>query len=168
MNEDIYAEWLVQKKPSKLVPLIYIAGALFTAISIYLMITTAWGFIAFIICAFVVFIGRRYLSVEYEYVFVTSSLTIDRIFSQAVRKTAVEIEMESVETVEKSSGNKEQLLQGTGVTYEDFTTHYDEDEVWMIVYTNEKKGRCLLEFCPNEKVLKAMWRCSPMKVHLNQ
>ncbi|MBQ1377912.1 MAG: hypothetical protein IIY77_08065 [Lachnospiraceae bacterium] len=167
MNEDIYAEWLVKRKSPAYLPLIYVGAAILTIIAVYLMISYKFGFIAFIIAAFGIYIGRRYLSVEYEYIFVTSELSIDRIFSQAFRKNALTIDMNMVESVEKASaGQKEQLLQDSQITYMNFTSREEGQETWFIRYNDENKGRCLLEFEPNDKVLKAMWRCSPSKVHL--
>ena len=101
MNEDIYAEWLVKRKSPAYLPLIYVGAAILTIIAVYLMISYKFGFIAFIIAAFGIYIGRRYLSVEYEYIFVTSELSIDRIFSQAFRKNALTIDMNMVESVER-------------------------------------------------------------------
>lgn len=167
MNEDIYAEWLVKRRNPAWLPLAYIGAAVVTIASVYLMIAFKWGFIAFIIAAFGIYIGHRYLSVEYEYIFVTNELSIDRIFSQAFRKNAVTIDMNMVESVEMAAeGKKEQLLQDSQITYMNFTSREEGEETWLIRYNDENKGRCLLEFEPNDKVLKAMWRCSPSKVHL--
>ena len=167
MNEDIYAEWLVKRKPYKWVPLAYIGAGILALLSVILMISFQYGFIAFIIVAFGIFVGRRYLSVEYEYTFVTNELTIDRIFSQAFRRTAINVQMSTVESIQKTDpAEKERMLLDRDVKYLDFTSH-DEDEVtYRIIFDDEKMGHCFLEFEPNEKLLNALWRCSPTKVKI--
>ena len=167
MNEDIYAEWLVKRKPFKWVPLAYIGAALLGIISLFLMFSFRYGFIAFIIVAFGIFVGRRYLSVEYEYTFVTNELTIDRIFSQAFRRTALTVQMQTVESIHKTnSAEKERMLLDKDIKYLDFTSHDDDEVTYSIIFDDEKQGHCLLEFEPNEKLLNALWRCSPTKVKI--
>ncbi len=164
MNDDIYAEWLIKRKAPAYLPLIYIAGVILGLIAIWLMISFKWGFVAFIIIAFALYVGRRFLSVEYEYTFVTNELDIDRIFSKTSRRNAMNIQMSSVESVEPATEQKRQQLTQGGVSYKNFTSREADAQTYFIIFSNEDEGRTVVEFEPNEKVLNAMWRCSPSKV----
>ena len=164
MNDDIYAEWLVQREKFKWLPLAYIGGAILGIVGFWLMINFKWGFVAFILVAFALFVGRRFLSVEYEYTFVTNELDIDRIFSKSSRRNAMNIQMSSVESVEPASDQKREQLISGGTTYKNFTSREDGASTYFIIFSNEDEGRTVVEFEPNEKVLNAMWRCSPSKV----
>ena len=164
MNDDIYAEWLVKRKSPAYLPLVYIGGVILGLLGIWLMISFKWGFVPFIIIAFVLFVGRRFLSVEYEYTFVTNELDIDRIFSKSSRKNALNIQMSTVETVEPASDGRREMLVSGGAQYKNYTSREDDVQTYLIVFSDEEGARTVVEFEPNEKLLNAMWRCSPSKV----
>ena len=87
--------------------------------------------------------------------------------SKALRRTAINVQMSTVESIQKTDpAEKERMLLDRDVKYLDFTSH-DEDEVtYRIIFDDEKMGHCFLEFEPNEKLLNALWRCSPTKVKI--
>ena len=169
MNEDIYAEWLVKRKnPAYRVPAIILMVVLAIA-SLVLMTKSSWAFLLFVTVIFGSAYFIRFLKVEYEYVFVTNELDIDLIYSQQIRKTKVKVEMSNVEYVEPTNEEKNRIAKENGeLKYEDYTSHEkDAPKSYTIRYSLNGESH-LLVFEPNEKLLRAMWRCSPQKVHLEK
>lgn len=165
MNDDIYAEWLVKRKDEWWTVPAMIGMGVLVLIALILTMRTGWGFIVLIAVVFGIFYFVRFLHVEYEYVFVTNELNIDKIFTQQIRKTAVTIEMSSVESVEPTNEEKNKnRLMDKNIRFHDFTSGMKDAKSYTMVY-NAEGATHLLVFEPNEKVLKAMWRCSPSKIH---
>lgn len=89
MAEGIYAETLVKRKMAWWAVLAYVAMGLGIFVSLLLIITGTYMMIGGIMAAvvgIVIFITWRFLKVEYEYIFVTDELQIDRIYSGESRK----------------------------------------------------------------------------------
>lgn len=168
MNEDIYAEWLVKRKDKAWkIPAIILAGFLLM-FSLTFMIGRSWGFILPLLIVIGIFFGWKYLSVEYEYVFVTNELNIDRIYSQQYRKKGKKIQMENVDTVEPTNPERNKnLLQNKATKLLDFSSQTKDAKTYTIL-CHEGGQNLIILFEPNEKVLKAMWRCSPSKVHIEK
>ena len=166
MNDDIYAEWLVKRKDKAWkIPAVIGAGFLL-AFGFIFMMGRSWGFILPLIVVLGVFFGWKYLSVEFEYVFVTNELNIDRIFSQQLRKKGKKIQMENVDSVERTNTERNKnLLQNKATKLLDFSSQAKDAKTYSI-YCHEGGQNLIVLFEPNEKILKAMWRCSPSKVHI--
>ena len=166
MNNDIYAEWLIKRKnPWYRVPYYLLVGVLVLVV-IAITVRNSWGIVALAALIVGVMFTYRYLAVEYEYVFVTSELSIDAIYSQQIRKTKKRIEMNDVESVEPT--NEEALKmrrEDKNIVFEDYTSREKGVPSYTITFT-EKGATHILTFEPNDKLLKAMWRCSPSKVKL--
>ncbi len=166
MNNDIYAEWLVKRKnPWYRIPYFLLVGVLALVVVLF-TIRNSWGIVALAALIVGVMFTYRYLQVEYEYVFVTSELSIDAIYSQQIRKTKKRIEMGDVESVEPTN---EQALQtkkeDKGIVFEDYSSKEQDAKTYTITYS-EKGSTHILVFEPNDKLLRAMWRCSPSKVKI--
>ena len=167
MNDEIYAEWYVERKnPVWFIPAILGMGVL-VLIGFWLMITQAtWGFIPFLVIILGIVYGYRFLHVDYEYIFVSNELRIDRVFSQSVRKKGITIQMTDVEVVEKTNEERNKaLLADKNAVHEDFSSLKKDAETYTMIYTAKGK-RHVMVFEPNEKLLRAMWRCSPSKVRI--
>ena len=169
MNQDIYAEWLIKRKsPWYKIPYYMLVVALVLAVLIF-MITSpygSWGIVGFAVIIIGVMFTHRYLKVEYEYVFVTSELSVDAIYSEQIRKNKLRIEMSDVESVQAT--NEEWLKQkqdDKSIVFEDFTSREKDVKTYTVIYTS-KGSTHTLTFEPDEKLLHAMWRCSPSKVKM--
>ena len=167
MNDEIYAEWYVNRKnPGWYIPALLGMGVL-VLIGFYLMMTQpTWGFIPFLVVILGIMYGRRFLHVDYEYIFVSNELRIDKIYSQAIRKKGITIQMTDVEVVEKTNAERNKsLLADKNAVSEDFSSLDKNAETYTMLYTQKGK-RHVMVFEPDEKILKAMWRCSPSKVRI--
>ena len=97
MNNDIYAEWLVKRKKSPLTVPFYIGIVLLFLIGFYASVISPFGFVALLAAAAAAYFGSARLHVEYEYVFVTNELAIDRILSQRTRKRMKKLDIQKIE-----------------------------------------------------------------------
>jgi len=166
MNDDIYAEWLVKKKDTKLAPLFYLAAGILILLCLVLMTKSSWASIGLVAVVIGIMFGKRFLKVEYEYVFVTNELAVDRIYGQESRKTIRKVEMSKVESVEPTDPNRNSTaIEQKGVTLLDYSSGEKDAKTYTISFADQN-GRFLMVFEPNEKLLRAMWRCSPSKVHI--
>lgn len=164
MNNDIYAEWLVKKKKSPLVIPFYIGTALLVFISLLLSIVFAWGFIALILVCVLAYIGNMRLHVEYEYLFVTNELSIDRILSQRSRKTVRKIEMSKAEKVAPMSSHEfDYAKNNPQVKIVDYSSGNQDAITYGISYS-DGSGKFVFVIEPNERLLKCMKNSAPRKV----
>ena len=168
MNNDIYAEWLIKRKnPWYRIPYFLLVGVLALVVILF-TIRNSWGIVALAALIVGVMFTYRYLTVEYEYVFVTSELSIDAIYSQQMRKNKKKIEMSSMEYVEPTNEEKNKnLLAGKTVVLEDFSSGVAGTPSYTIRYNSGGK-QALLVFEPNDKLIHAMWRCAPGKVQVRR
>lgn len=167
MNDEIYAEWYVNRKnPVWYVPALIGMGIL-ALIGFILMISQpTWGFIPFLVIILGIMFGRRFLHVDYEYIFVSNELRIDKIYSQSLRRKGITIQMTDVEIVEKTNEERNKtLLADKNAVSEDFSSLQRDAETYTMLYTAKGK-RHVMVFEPNEKLLRAMWRCAPSKVRI--
>ena len=82
MNNDIYAEWIVKRKTPGYAPLIKI-GAIFLVIIGLLASALVWFGVVFLLVAVgVTYVAFQMTKVEFEYIFVTNELAIDKILNQ--------------------------------------------------------------------------------------
>lgn len=171
MNQDIYAEWLIKRKsPWYKIPYYLLIVVLVIAVIIFMISSRygSWGIVGVAIIIIGVMFTHRYLRVEYEYVFVTSELSVDAIYSEQVRKNKLRVEMSDVESVQAT--NDEWLKQkkdDRSIIFEDYTSGESDAETYTIIYTS-KGSTHILTFEPDEKLLHAMWRCSPSKVKIKK
>ncbi len=168
MNEDAYAEWLVKcKTPGYKVPAI-LGYVILGILSLYVMMRfQSWGFIAPVLVLILIMVTARFFKLEFEYVFVTDELNIDRIFNQQSRKTIATIAMSSVESVEVTNEEKNKIArENKNLKYDDYTSRMkNAPQSYTIRYSaNGEQHLAIIE--PNDKLLKCMWRCAPSKVKI--
>ena len=166
MNNDIYAEWLVKcKSPWYKIPYI-LAVIVLSFVVIIFTVANTWGIVAFAALIIAVMFTWRYLKIEYEYVFVTSELSIDAIYSQQMRKNRKRIDLNDVESIEPTNEEALKLRkEDKSIVFEDYSSRLSGAETYTITYTEEGKTHILV-FEPNDKLLHAMWRAAPSKVKI--
>ena len=164
MNQDIYAEWLVKRKdPVYKIPF-YIGVAFLFLLGLIASALYPFGFLLlFVAVGIAWFFGPR-MKVEYEYVFVTNELEIDRIFSQRYRKKAQKIEMQKVDKVASMNSHEfDNTRQNPQIKVVDYSSGKGEAETYGISYSDDK-GKFLFIIEPNDKILKCMKTSAPRKV----
>ena len=164
MNQDIYAEWLVKSKdPAYKIPF-YIGVVILFLIGFAASAMYPFGFILLFVAIGVVwFFGPR-MHIEYEYIFVTNELEIDRIYSQKLRKKAQKIEMQKVEKVASMSSHEFDNVKGNPqIKVVDYSSGKPDAFTYGISY-NDEKGHFLFIIEPNDHILKCMKSAAPRKV----
>ncbi|MGI6106778.1 MAG: DUF6106 family protein [Lachnospiraceae bacterium] len=169
MNQDIYAEWLVKRKTPAWVPLAWVLFIFALFASLIFTMTNQFGFIAFVLVIIAFYFIRMRFKVEYEYIFVTNELSIDRILSQSSRKRMTTISMSDVEKVVPfGSHDLDFIKNNPTVKPVDYTSADKKNDMnkYAIIYS--KGGQQVVYFEPNEHILKCMKQAAPHKVFLRE
>ncbi|MBR1914459.1 MAG: hypothetical protein IJ827_06525, partial [Lachnospiraceae bacterium] len=88
--------------------------------------------IPFIVIAAADFFLLPRLSVEYEYLYVSKSLQIDRIYSKQNRKKAVEYDLEQMEIFAEEGAWQLDEFKNMKTVDRDFTSGMPERSVWIL------------------------------------
>ena len=161
--DDLYVECLVERKPAPFQPLIR-GGAYGLAVVSFLagVIINPLFFVltaALILC---IWLALPALNVEYEYLYVSRSLTIDRILSKEKRKKAAEYDLERMEIFAEDGAVQLDQYKNMDIPVRDYTSRIENRAVWVLIIRNEGSAeRILLE--PDEKLIHAMKSHFPHK-----
>ncbi|QUH27585.1 DUF6106 family protein [Vallitalea guaymasensis] len=164
---DIFNEQLVEKSNSlkdNLIRVAIIIGAI-VLIMVCSMVPVLVGFlipIALVIIFGAVFLMRR-LNVEFEYIFTSGDLDIDKIFNKNKRKKFISIDVRKIEIMApvNSKDHASELSNYEKVIDCSSGTNNNNTYAAMIV-RNGKREKLILE--PNEKMLKAIKKYIPRKI----
>lgn len=164
---DTFVECLVQRKTPAYAALVKSVMIALIVVTLFLSMLGAYVlFIATILLVVAaIFLFPRF-SVEYEYVFLGDELDVDIIMNKSKRKSKGKYLMSRVETVAmKNSSEIRPIMSNPKSQYTvvDYTTDHGDQGVYAMIYSDEK-GKQLVLFEPNEKLLKAMKYNSPRKV----
>lgn len=161
---DIYIEWLVERKPNPMAGVIRIAAYIFTGVFAvaglliappFLIIAVAMGILDYI------FLPR--LNVEYEYLYMQRSLTIDSIFSKEKRKNAAEYDLDKMEVFAEEGSDKLSAYKNRDLVTRDFSSGYpDRKRYVMIVSSGKELEKVILE--PDQRIVDAVKAVYPSKV----
>ena len=166
MQEGCYAECVVKRKMTAGAILGLIGMTAFITAGLLLTLAYKWGAFVLVAAAILAFIFYRFLRVEYEFIFVTGELQVDRIYSGAVRKKGPRIDITSTESVEKITEERYRELKRQGKPkVVDYTSGMKDTEIYELVYSDGSGLHSFL-FEPDEKLLKTMWKTAPSKVHI--
>lgn len=165
---DTYVEWLVEKKPNPFNSVIRIACYALTGIfllsGLFIFAPLILGGILMII-ADIIFLPM--LDVEYEYLFLQRSLTIDRIFSKEKRKKAAEYELDKMEFFAEEGTEEFNRYKDSPGRSVNFTSGYDDRRIFaLVIHDRDAIIRVLLE--PDDKTVEAIKQLYPSKVFLKR
>ena len=161
--DDLYVECLVERKAGGSQPLIkgVVYGLAAVSLIAGLVINPLFFavFVGMILC---IWLFLPTLNVEFEYLYVSKSLSVDKIFSREKRKKVVEYDLEKMEIFAEEGSDRLDQYKNLRVTERDFTSHYENRPVWVLIVRNgENVERVLLE--PYEKLIHAMKSYFPHK-----
>lgn len=140
--DELYVEQIVKKEENKfaglvkaaviaVVVILFLAGVM-TMHSVLMLLGIVVGFAGFY------FIFPR-LSVEFEYLYVSKELTIDKIYNKETRKLAGEWNLTSMELFAPvNSSAFDEYRNRTGNTELDFTSGTNEEAKYAIVINDKK------------------------------
>lgn len=163
MNET-YAEWLVKRKVPFYAYILNAVLGLITAVCVLLAMTT--GVLAVILmfaAGFVTYLSYRNTRVEFEYLYVSGQLSIDRILGKAIRKKAFECTMEEIQVIAPSDSYVLNDYKDSTARVLDCSSHMDGAKTYTAII---RKGgdTTKLIFEPNDKMLQCFRQTAPRKV----
>ena len=161
--DDLYVECLVERKSGPFQPL-FKGGAYGLAIVSFFagIIISPVFFIltaAMILC---IWLALPALNVEFEYLYVSRSLTVDKILSKEKRKKDAEYDLEKMEIFAEDGASQLDQYNNLQTAVRDFTSHFENRPVWVLIVRNENNAeKVLLEH--DEKLIHAMKSHFPHK-----
>ena len=164
---DIFFEQIISKKKSvadviKLL-LIYIGGLLLASTVTFFVLTFAPSFLLFglMICCFI-FYGIIKLSglfnIEFEYSVTNGTLDVDKIINRNSRSRLISVELGEVDGFEKYSPEK---YAGREFDLKINASGSGSSELYCITVRHPSKGRVLVIFEPDDRVLGATKKALP-------
>ena len=100
-----------------------------------------------------------YTSVEYEYSFLNTELTIEKIMGQRKRKHVDEFDIKQAEIIAPAVSDEIKSRAGNIVTL-DYSTGYGSSDLYSMI-TNTDKGAVQVLFNADEKLIEAMRHMRP-------
>lgn len=165
MNES-YAEWLVKRKTPVYAPIATGLMAVVTVICIYFALTGGViGVILMFLSGGATYLIHRNLNLEFEYLFVNSTLSIDKIMGRSKRKKAWEGNIEQFEVIAPSDhyALKDYTNSNQPRKKLDFSSQAPGAKTYTIMYqSGGEKSQIIIE--PNDKLLKCFRQTAPRKV----
>lgn len=165
MNE-IYAEWLVKKKRPMywlfLIPLGVVVSFLILIFCLYYV--PYIGFIIGLLPFGALYLFIPYSKIEYEYIFVTGELTIDKIISQNKRKTIINLDMSNVEMIADLSGHYlDGQMGNNNIKKFDFSSGEKDRKLFGVLCSVGGETRIYI-IEPSAKLIEAIKKTNPRKV----
>ncbi|MCR5746671.1 MAG: DUF6106 family protein [Lachnospiraceae bacterium] len=160
--DDFYVECLVAKKPVPFETLIKGLAWGVAALCFLLGVINIIFMIPFILIVIANYFLLPKISVEYEYLYVSRSLQIDRIFSKQNRKKAIEYDLEQMEIFAEEGAWQLDEYKNMQTVNRDFTSGLPDRDIWiLIVHNGQQMDRVRLE--PNAELIQAMKSVYPRK-----
>lgn len=163
MNEN-YAEYLVKRKTPVYVYILNAVMSVITLISIFLALTTGiLSVILMFVFGFLTYLSYRNTRVEYEYLFVTGQLSIDKILGKSARKKAFECSMEEIQIIAPSDSYvlNDYKLQNQKTL--DLSSKIPGARTYTAMIQSGGNSTKLI-FEPNDKMIQCFRQTSPRKV----
>lgn len=163
MNET-YAECLVKRKTPVYAYILNVVLTVITLFSVFLALTT--GILSMILmfgCMLLTYLSYRNTRLEYEYLFVTGQLSIDKILGKAKRKKAFECSMEEIQIIAPSDSNvlNDYKLQNQKTI--NFSSGISGARTYTAIVQSGSNSTKLI-FEPDERMLHCLRQASPRKV----
>ena len=162
MNQD-YVEWLVKRKdPAYAWPVRILMGILCAA-ALVMALVVVWGPILLLIAGAATFFVFQMLSVEYEYLYVDGSLSVDKILGKARRKKVLECSKEELLMIAPSDSYVLKDYETSGMKVVNCSSQKTEAKTFTMIYQkNEQHYKVIME--PNDKLLQAIRYTTPRKI----
>lgn len=163
MDNEIYAEQSIRRK----IPVTsYLIEALMTALTIvsaFIAMFNPLGTIFLLASGTGTYFVFRNAKVEYEYLVVSGTLSVDKIFGQSARKNAWEASIQEILIIAPADSFYIKEHDNNTIKVINFTSGFKNREVYAVVsHSGGQKTKVLFE--PNEKILNCLRQVAPSKV----
>lgn len=165
MNEA-YAEWLVKRKTPATAFVLKVFMVFVCVIAFFLSVTPMLGIFGMVIL--LAAIGATYFvfrnsEMEFEYLYVTSQLSIDRIYGRAKRKKAWEGTMDEIQIIAPTGSYLLKDHETSNMKTLDFSSHEPNAKTYTLISQSGAQATRII-FEPNEKMLHCFKMTAPRKV----
>lgn len=166
MNES-YVEVLVKKKNKPVYTVIKLVMVILTAVLALAVVITGIWLLA--IPAVLLLLADWFflpgLVLEFEYLFVSGELTIDKIIGKTKRKNCVTVEMEKIECIAPEGSERLLDYRNMKLVEHDYSSGREEVQPYICIFHSEK-ALWKIKFEPDERMLELMRQTSPRKISM--
>ena len=163
MNET-YVECMVAHKKSPLAGAFkYIMYALAILCFLSGVVLSPLGIILAIVLGLVGYIVSPMLDIEYEYLYLDKSISIDKVMAKEKRKHITDIDLNTMEIMAPLSSHELDSYKAQKLPYKEYASGLNDSKVYVIMYI-EKENKQMVGIEPNEEMLKAIKTYFPRKV----
>ena len=156
MNE-MYAEWLVKRKAPAYMMLVKVLMVLVCVVAFFIAVSPLLGIFGILVlfaAAAAAYFVFRNSEVEFEYLYVSNQLTIDRIYGKTKRKKAWEGSMDEIQIVAPTGSTEAKDHETNNMKVLDFST--------LSSQSGSESMKIIFE--PNDKLLHCMKMTAPRKI----
>lgn len=158
--DDIFVERIVKRKVDAKGILFRVLAVTLTVLSLVTVLFLGMlGITLTILIAYGTYLVWMYTSVEYEYSFLNTEFTIEKIMGQRKRKHVDEFDIKQAELIAPADSDEIKDKSGNIVTL-DYSTGYRSSDLYAMI-TNTDKGTVKVLFNADEKILDAMRHVRP-------
>ena len=162
---EAYAEWLVKRKAPAYAIFIKIGMGILCAIGAFLALTTPFGIIILTVIGGLTYLVFRNMNLEYEYLYVTGQLTIDKIMGQSKRKKAWEGTMDEIQIIAPSDSYVLKDYETSNMKLMDFSSGVAGAKTYTLISQSGSNSSKVI-FEPNDRMLQCFRQTAPRKVIL--
>ena len=164
---ETYIEEMVARKASLVPTILKVVLGAVCAGSIILGILGASLFYSVALMAGLGIYFVFYLTgVEYEYLYVDKSLSVDKIVAKRTRKRVISLDLERMECFAPFGHETLKAYENRSLDTKDYTSGYRQnaDKRYVLIYDGQKK--IILE--PSDKMIETIYTVSPRKVFIKK
>lgn len=165
MNQDTYVEWLVKRKEPAYAWPVRIAMGVLCLLALFIALMQVWGILLLTAVGAGTFFLFQMLSIEFEYLYVDGSLSIDKILGKARRKKVIECAREELLMAAPLDSFVLKDYETKDIKVLDCSSGKREGNIYAFIYQKGSQHiKLILE--PNDKLLQAVRYTSPQKIVL--
>lgn len=163
MNET-YVECMVAHKKN---PLADVFKYLMYALALIALVGAAAFnsllFVAGVAFALLAYFVSPMLDIEYEYLYIDKSITIDKVLAKEKRKKVCELDLNKMEIMAPVKSHELDSYRAQKLPYVEYASGNENANVYVIVYADGESRR-MIGIEPNEEMLKVIKNYFPRKV----
>ena len=165
--KDVYVEWMVNRRPSKLFKALRVLCIVLTVVFAFLFLLSFgnfWALLLAVAMGIATHYAKSFTQVEYEYIYVNGDMAVDRILGKERRKRLIIYDMNKVEIVAPLGSPKLDGFAHKNYKQVDYTSGVRKPGSHIFVMYYAEGEKVLLE--PNRDLVEAMRDHLPYKVHM--
>jgi len=166
---DTYVECMVKKTTTmatKFMKYFLMFMSILAGLALFMFLKSPTiGFFSMILMGVGAYYYAVFSEVEFEYLYVDKTITVDKIYSQSRRKRIAVYDVEKMEVLAPMNSSKLDDYKNRDVKTTDYSSGYSQDPEQRYVFYYEGKQKIIIE--PSEAFVKAIYNVAPRKVAQN-